>query len=261
MRLVFIEGVSGVGKSTITQKICDKLSEQGFSVNRWLEFDFPNPIDFYCTAYFKQDSYSNLLTEFSEYADDIKANTVAAGDVKLVRYYNRKIPLFTKPLLDVLGKHEFCYRPSNPVPLLEYTRVYKMVWEKFVQETSGGFDFVLFDGALFHHPINDLRSNYNASCDKIINHIKTLLNTIDTLSPIVIYLSADNVSERLRKARISREETPPSVEQIHFWEERKRIDTAVMPKLSVQHYFYDISRENWDSFIDDMAKNITKMRG
>ena len=66
MRLIFIEGVSGVGKSTITQKICDKLSERGFSVNRWLEFDFPNPIDFYCTAYLKQDDYSDLGLGFVE---------------------------------------------------------------------------------------------------------------------------------------------------------------------------------------------------
>ena len=35
-KLIFVEGVSGVGKSTTTQKLCDKLRGMGYSVDRCL---------------------------------------------------------------------------------------------------------------------------------------------------------------------------------------------------------------------------------
>ena len=67
-----------------------------------------------------------------------------------------------------------------------------------------------------------LMLNYNVSCDEISCHINTLLSTVETLNPKIIYLSSENVSERLHKARISRNEIPPSSEHIQFWEERKK---------------------------------------
>ena len=48
--LIFIEGVSGVGKSTMVSKIAKDLEEQGYKIKAYLEFDFANPIDFYSTA-------------------------------------------------------------------------------------------------------------------------------------------------------------------------------------------------------------------
>ena len=117
---------------------------------------------FYCTAYFRQEEYENLLSEFSEQSNDIKSNTIVAADIRLVRYYNGKTALFKEHLL-VLRKHEFCYKPNNPVALSEYTRVYKLIWEMFSQEANNQNDFIIFDGSLFHHPINDLMRNYNAT--------------------------------------------------------------------------------------------------
>jgi hypothetical protein len=134
-KLLFIEGVSGVGKSTTTQILCDKLCEMGFYVDRYREFDFPNPIDFYCTAYLKKHEYDAILAKHSAFAEDIRSNTVFADDIRLVRYYNQKMPLFSEPLLELFRKHEFCWNPTNLIPLSEYTRVYKSVWEQFVETT------------------------------------------------------------------------------------------------------------------------------
>jgi len=135
-KLIFIEGVSGVGKSTITQKLCDKLRDLGYSVDRYREFDFPNPIDFYSTAYFKKSEYEAVLAEYAGFVEDIKNNTVIADNVRLVRYYNQKTPLFPEPLLEIFREREFCWNPAKLIPLSEYTRVYKSVWEQFVQNAS-----------------------------------------------------------------------------------------------------------------------------
>ena len=255
-KLLFIEGVSGVGKSTITQKLRDKLRGMGYSVDRYREFDFPNPIDFYSTAYFKKNEYEALLAEYNWLTEDIRNNTVIADDVRLVRYYNQKTPLFSESLLGKLHEHEFCWNPANLIPLSEYTRAYKSVWEKFVKNTSNQLDYLIFDGSLIHHPINDMTRNYNAMSEQITSHLNTLIETVSSFRPQIIYLSSDNVAERLKKARISRDETLPSDEQIRFWEKRKVMDLAVMPQLSIPYEIYDISQENWDSEIDVMMERI-----
>ncbi|MFI3326984.1 MAG: hypothetical protein R3Y35_12575 [Clostridia bacterium] len=54
-KILFIEGVSGVGKSTSTIKIADMLRQNGFLVKHFIESDYKNPIDFYCTAYFNKN--------------------------------------------------------------------------------------------------------------------------------------------------------------------------------------------------------------
>ena len=256
MKLIFVEGVSGVGKTTTTQKLCDKLRGIGLSAECYREFDFPNPIDFYSTAYLKQDEYDEMLAEYNEFSESIKNNTVIADDVRLVRYCNQKKPLFSEPLLAKLRYREFCWNPANLIPLSEYSRVYNLVWEQFVQNTSNQLDYLLFDGSLIHHPINDMTRNYNATSEQITCHLNTLIETIDSFRPQIIYLSSDNIAERLRKARISRKETPPSDEQIRFWEKRKVLDLAVMQRLSIPYDLYDISHEIWDSEIDVMMKQI-----
>jgi len=250
MQLIFIEGVSGVGKTTFARKLCDKLNELKRSANCYLEFDFANPIDFYCAAYFKQDEYADLFTEYNQFAGDIKNNTIFAGDMRLVRYYNREMPLFAEPLLTVLLKREFCWKPANPIPFSEYTRVYKSVWKQFAQNPGTQFDYLIFDGSLFHHPTNDMMRNYNASCDQVIHHVNTLIETVNLLHPRVVYLSSDSVAGQLHKARISRKESPPTEEQIQFWEKRKQVDSTVMKQLSILYDIFDISKGNWDDYIN-----------
>lgn len=256
MRLIFVEGVSGVGKSTMTQKLCDNLNKMGYAAGSYLEGDYANPIDFYCTAYFKQAEYDDLLVDYGEFAEDIKSNTITAGDVRLVRYYNRETPIFAESLLTELRDHELCWKPVNLAPLSEYTRVYKMVWESFTHKVDAQLDYLLFDGSLLHHPINDMMRNYNASCDQITDHVNNLIDAVNQLHPMVVYLSSDYVAERLRKARVCRNEAPPSAEQIRFWEARKQMDMSVIRQLPILCDRYDISRENWDFILDVMVKRI-----
>ncbi|MDR1060211.1 MAG: GrpB family protein, partial [Clostridiales bacterium] len=258
MRLIFVEGVSGVGKTTMTGKLRDKLRNMGFAADCYFEGDFANPIDFYCTAYFKQDEYADLLAKHGECSKDIENRAIAAGDIRLVRYRNRETPLFPEPLLNVFREHEFVFCPSNIVPVSEYARVYKSVWEQFAHKADrhSHLDYLIFDGSMLHHPVNDMMRNYNASCDQVVSHINALVETVERFRPQLLYLSSDSVAERLRKAQTSRKKAPPSSAQIQFWEKRERMDIAAMQRLSIQYGVFNISLENWDSAIDEMAERV-----
>ena len=83
----------------------------------------PELIDFYSTAYFKQDEYDSILAEYTGFTEDLKNNTVIADDVRLVRYYNQKTPLFPEPMLGKLHEREFCWNPANLIPSADYLTV------------------------------------------------------------------------------------------------------------------------------------------
>jgi len=66
-----------------------------------------------------------------------------------------------------LMKKEFCYNPVDLVPLNEYTNAYKEVWSNFASALDDKFDFIIFDGSLLHHPINDMMRNYNITGEQL----------------------------------------------------------------------------------------------
>lgn len=49
--LIFIEGVSGVGKSTTTTKLCKKLPESGYTAVCHLEGEIKSPVDLFWVAF------------------------------------------------------------------------------------------------------------------------------------------------------------------------------------------------------------------
>ncbi|MFI3326985.1 MAG: hypothetical protein R3Y35_12580 [Clostridia bacterium] len=197
--------------------------------------------------------YANLTKNYSAYIDDIIENTVAIEDIRLIRYYNQNVALFPEPLATKLKENEFCYKPRNLVSLSEYGRVYKLVWELFAKAIDSEVDFYIFDGSLFHHPINDLIHNYNANELQIISHINTLVSSISSCNCVIYYLQTDNVSTQLNKARISRNQSILSDSELLFWEIRKKIDLKVLKQIAIPNKIFDVSYEEWDCVVDNIV--------
>ena len=121
-KLIFLEGISGVSKSTMARSLCKDLQTNGLSAKAYVEFDYTNPIDFYCVAYYPTGEYEMLLTENPENETSIRANTINAGSARLIHYFDEDTPLFEEPLLSEFMEREFCYNPRNPVSLEKTSR-------------------------------------------------------------------------------------------------------------------------------------------
>ena len=244
-KLVFIEGVSGVGKTTMVRMLAQELRAAGMRVEAYAEFDFRNPIDFYCTAYLRQEEYEQLCGRFG--ADKLVKYAVRAGDVFLVRYYNEDTSLFEEPLLHELAAREFCYHPKQLVSLAEYTAAYRNVWSDFAGRMDDSHDIILFDGSLLHHPINDMMRNYGASAEQAAGHVGALLDTLGNTDWCVFYLKTEDIRSQLTAARAERGQAAPTDEQAAFWVRRYENDMAVLARLGVSHEVLDVSHGGWDA--------------
>lgn len=255
--IVFIEGVSGVGKSTTACTLSEKLRNLGYSVKCHIEGDPDSPLDLCWTAYLTMPEYENLLILYPTFVDELSKNIIFQGDYILLRYKARQTQLYSQELHDELRKHEFCYNPDNIVPLSKFTEVFLNLWQRFAKSDENKCDYAIFDASLVSHMTNDLVRNYNSSEIEIVQHLEILLQAIYPLNPIIFYLSSENVCERLIEARQSRGQTPPTNEQINFWEKRKQIDLPVLSKLSVETHIMDISNDNWNVAVSEILSRFT----
>jgi len=193
--IVFIEGVSGVGKTTATTLLSEKLLSIGYKASHYLEGANNNPLDPYKGAY------------------------------------------------------------PPAMPITEFFEAYLQCWQNFM-EIKFENDFMIVDGALLHHQINDLIRGYNASDEVITDYLSGLLRIILPLNPIIFYLSSDNVEQSLIQACKSRNQSTPTREQINFWENRKRVDLYALEKLPVESHILDVSN-GWDSISKTIVAQIT----
>lgn len=253
MQLVFMEGVSGVGKSTMVRLLSEELTSHGYHVKSHVEFDYTNPIDFYCTACLTPDEYERLCRKY-----DTPLDAIEAGEAKLVRYYNGDTPLFEEPLLAELAGHEFCYKPECPIPLEEYTRVYTRVWREFAKNVEEDCDFILFDGSLLHHPINDMMRNYHIEGEQALSHVQALLDALGDRKRKIFYLKTGNVAQQLKMAHMARGQDEPTDRQIRFWEDRCRYDRTVLAGLQEEYRIYDVSDNKWDDARAEILSNLER---
>ena len=245
--IIFIEGVSGVGKSTMVRMLSDELRSQGYNVKSYPEFDYTNPIDFYAVAYFNSDEYENFCNKYISSIDLIIKNTIIAGDKRLVHYYNEDTPLFDEEILSEMYVREFCYNPTNVIPINEYTEAYKSVWKNFALNIDNDFDYVIFDGSLLHHPINDMMRNYGILGEQAVYHIRALLEALGTAKRQIFYMYTNDIEKQLSKAYSDRGQGVPSLEDINFWKTRYNNDMMVINYINEDIKMLDISDVGWEN--------------
>lgn len=256
-KLIFMEGVSGVGKTTMTRMLEKELQDAGYTVRIYAEFDFTNPIDFYCTAYLTHAETDALRRKYPAETETIRRYTIPAGEAVLVRYFDEDTPLFPEDLLEELRGYEFCWHPKRLVPLSAYTAAYRAVWQNFAAGLDGTYDYILFDGSLLHHPINDMMRNYRCTPEEALAHVKVLMDALGTVERQIFYLEPADIGVQLARAHRDRGQAEPDAEQIAFWEERGTKDHFVLENLGEAYTMYNVTEEGWDTVRGKILRTLT----
>ena len=252
-QMIFIEGVSGVGKTTTVQALKNRLRSCGYTVKSYVEFDFANPIDFYGTAYVPNEQYEKLCQTHCEEGPQISRYSVSAGAATLVRYSDGDRPLFSEGLMGKLRAMEFCYKPARPVPLAAYSKAFEAVWEDFDRSYDRSVDFYIFDGSLLHHPLNDLIRNYDASKAQAAAHVKLLLSCLKNIHTGVFYIFVEDVAAQLRLARQNRRQPTPDPAAVAFWEQRRRYDAYVLEHAVPVYQLLDVTKDGYPAVLEQIV--------
>ncbi len=254
-KLIFLEGVSGVGKSTMAKKLFEDLRSAGKTAKTYVEFDYTNPIDFYCVAYYNAEEYETLCAEYPQYEKTIRTNTVDAGDARLIHYFDEDTPLFEESLLSEFMEREFCYNPRNSISFEDYSEAYVAVWKNFVASLSDDVDFIIFDGSLLHHPINDMIRNYSATKEQVLTHIQKLLDSLGKTEYKIYYLQTADIAAQLQIAYHNRGQNQPDDSAIAFWEKRYDYDCFTLNSISVKYQVFDIQYK-WNNVEKEILKEL-----
>ena len=256
-KIVFIEGVSGVGKTTAVKILERQLRHRDYKVKAHFEGDADSPLDLCWTAYLTPMEYQEMLSHNPDWKIQFNNNTIYRGDYFLVRYRVDRIPLYTDEIDQYLHSKEFCFNPKNVLPLSVFTAVFCDLWTDYKNVCAEDLDYELFDASLVSHMTNDLVRNYNASQPELVGHLNALLEIIKGFEPMVFYLYSDDVSRRVAEARNSRGQTPLTETQVQFWEMRMRLDMQVLPDIQAEVHYVDISQKNWNEALADIIEKLT----
>jgi thymidylate kinase len=110
--IIFIEGVSGVGKTTTVTLLAKKLQDLGYSVSYHLEGEPDSPLDLCWVAYMSKSEYEIILNTYTDFTKKLSSNITSIGDDIILHYKVGETKLYSLELYNVLSKHEFCYKPT-----------------------------------------------------------------------------------------------------------------------------------------------------
>lgn len=188
LKNIYIEGIQGMGKSTLLQNIA--IKNPGFKVCR--EGDY-SPVELAWCAWMSESEYKDLLDKYPSIQSEIIKNTVKEGEAYIVTY--------TKIITDILGFHKYLenYEIYNAtVSLEEFKKIIIARYSKFRDE-----DY-LFECSFLQNIVEDLILFHQLSDEEIIEFYKKLYEVIDKNKFLLLYLYSENIEENIRHIKAER---------------------------------------------------------
>lgn len=188
---IFIEGLQGMGKSTLLQRLSKRLPE--YRVYR--EGDI-SPVDLAWCSYMTESEYQAVLERYPDIAEEIRQWTKQEGDHYVVAY--------TRILTDYPGFHKDLEQfeiYSGRKSLAELKQIVTTRFHAFWKSKECGN---LFECAFFQNIIEDLILFHQCSDEEIVNFYQHLFASVDKDSFLLLYLDSEQVEENILQIKKER---------------------------------------------------------
>ena len=226
MKNIFIEGIQGMGKSTLLQAIASKYPE--YMVCR--EGDYA-PVELAWCAWLTKEEYEGVLGRYEALKDEIEKNTVVEKiDKDSCEHGNaisfkeqeqmdalRYIVCYTKIITDILGFHKdleqyeiYNGRKSleemQEIILARYERFFATFKSESKKDTKNCVDAFkdsfskegyLFECSFLQNIVEDLILFHQLNDDEIVDFYKKLYEKVDKEKFTLLYLYSDNLEETI----------------------------------------------------------------
>lgn len=209
-RLILVEGIPGVGKTTTARKIKAKLIEDGKGVILYEE-GMSHPADMAWNAYLKEEEYNNFLNKCSAMWESSKKSI---GKEELISRIKKQVRIeddnvilaYTKidfpedcywNLIEDIASKEIC---DGRKSLDEFRDIHLRRWSKFAEKALLNDNIYIFECAFLQNHIFELLGVYGKSDEEIYLYLKSLLETVKSLSPSIVYIEPSSVEDIIIQA-------------------------------------------------------------
>ena len=188
MKNIFVEGIQGMGKTTLVNRIYKENKE--LRVCR--EGDY-SPIDLAWCTWLTKVEYEAVLEQYAEIREEIEKHTVEEDGHYVVEY--------TKILTDVLGFHKDLERFEIYNGRRNFCEWKEIIFSRFGKFKETGY---LFECAFFQNIMEDLILFHELSDEEIVNFYRELFAVIDRDNFRLFYLYSENIEEILQVVKKER---------------------------------------------------------
>ena len=268
-RLILVEGIPGAGKTTTARKIKEKLIDEGKEAILYEE-GMSHPADMAWNACLKEDEYNDFIKKCSEMWEGSKKSISKEELISRIQRQtriedNNVILAYTKidfpedcywSLIGDVASKEIC---DGRKSLDEFRDIHLRRWSKFAEQALLNDNIYIFECAFLQNHIFELLGVYEKSDEEIYLYLKSLLETVKSLSPSIVYIEPSSVEDIIIQAANERKSPegsrPGWIDEVANWvsnmnfgkshnlkgiegvfyfcKERLRIDKLMIEKLNV----------------------------
>lgn len=268
-RLILVEGIPGAGKTTTARKIKEKLIDEGKEAILYEE-GMSHPADMAWNACLKEEEYNDFIKKCSkmwevskksiskeELISRIQRQTRIEDNNVILAYTRIDFPedCYWNLIGDIASK-EIC---DGRKSLDEFRDIHLRRWSKFAEQALLNDNIYIFECAFLQNHIFELLGVYEKSDEEIYLYLKSLLETVESLSPSIVYIEPSSVEDIIIQAANERKSPegsgPDWIDEVANWvsnmnfgkshnlkgiegvfyfcKERLRIDKLMIEKLNV----------------------------
>lgn len=188
---IFIEGIQGMGKSTLLQAIAQRRSD----LKVCHEGDY-SPVELAWCAKMTQQEYVEVLERYSDIRDEIEEKTF--------REENDYIVTYTKILTDIPGFHKDLERFEIYNGRTGLQNLKETILTRYEKFQGSGY---LFECAFMQNIVEDLILFHQLSDDEIVRFYQKLYNKVRKENFILLYLYSDDIEKSTRIIRKERSDS------------------------------------------------------
>lgn len=179
---IFIEGLQGMGKSTLLQKIASHRPE--YRVCREGEY---SPVELAWCAWMNEEQYAAALKKYAVLRSEMEACTYREGDHYIVTY--------TKILTDIPGFHKDLERYEIYNGRKTLQELEEIVFARYRRFSGRGY---LFECAFMQNIVEDLMLFHQLDDEKILEFYQRLYAVMPKEHFRLLYLYSEKIEENIR---------------------------------------------------------------
>lgn len=262
-KLIFVEGIPGSGKSTLSSKLSRHISRRHTKSILWHEGGYhpANLIDW--SAIIPLDELDDIITKYPKYEEKIRANMYVDNGYAVIF---TKFHILKKEydFIDLLRSYAIC-GGNGDFDL--YSSMHFNKWKNFSKDAITKDEITIFECAFLQEHITELMMFREKTEAEILDYMQKLTNTVISLEPLLIYLQQKDVRETLRRVSETRlkegwadrvikmtEDSPYGKAlnlkgfdgMVEFFIKKKEMDHKIMEALPVKSIVIDNDDYNWD---------------